>query len=189
VKLSVLAAEGEAFAFARIHRQVERAVETSGIPFTFLRPCSFMQNFATYYGDAIRRDGAFYLPCGDAREAFVDVRDIARVAATVMTERGHEGKAYDLLGPEALTYSDAAAKLSAATGRTIRYVDIPEIEFRKAMTGLGVPEESVDRLVDLYRFIRGGTAPARSTAIRDATGRDPTSFDQFARDYAEAWKP
>jgi uncharacterized protein YbjT (DUF2867 family) len=61
VKLSVLGAESEAFSFARIHRPVERAIEGSGIPYTFLRPNSFMQNFVNYYGDTIRTQSAFYL--------------------------------------------------------------------------------------------------------------------------------
>src|SRR5262245_55745653 len=107
VKLSVLGAETEAYSFARIHRPVERAVEASGIPYTLLRPVSFMQNFVTYEGDTIRKEGAFYLPCGEARQSLVDARDIARVAARVLTGAGHEGKAYDLCGPEPLTYAEA----------------------------------------------------------------------------------
>lgn len=188
VKQSVFAAEGEAYSFARIHRRIERAVEASGIAYTFLRPGSFMQNFVTYQGETIRTENAFYLPCGDAREAFVDARDIAGVAAQALIHDGHEGKAYDLLGPEPLTYADAAAKLSAALGRTVNYVSVPEAEFKKAMIGTGLPEPSVDRLVDLYRFIREEHPPTQSTAIKDVTGRDPISFDQFARDYADAWR-
>ena len=188
VKQSVFAAEGEAYSFARIHRRIERAVEASGIAYTFLRPGSFMQNFVTYQGETIRTENAFYLPCGDAREAFVDARDIAGVAAQALIHDGHEGKAYDLLGPEPLTYADAAAKLSAALGRTVNYVSVPEAEFKKAMIGTGLPEPSVDRLVDLYRFIREEHPPTQSTAIKDVTGRDPISFDQFAHDYADAWR-
>ena len=188
VKQSVFAAEGEAYSFARIHRRIERAVEASGIAYTFLRPGSFMQNFVTYQGETIRTENAFYLPCGDAREAFVDARDIDGVAARALTRDGYEGKAYDLLGPEALTYGDAAAKLSAALGRTVNYVSVPEAEFKKAMIGTGLPEPSVDRLVDLYRFIREEHPPTQSTAIKDVTGRDPISFDQFAHDYADAWR-
>jgi uncharacterized protein YbjT (DUF2867 family) len=187
VKQSVLAAESEAYSFARIHRQVERAIEASGIPYTFLRPGSFMQNFITYHGNTIRAENAFYLPCGNAREAFVDARDIARVAAVALTADGHEGKAYDLLGPEPLTYAEATAKLSAAVGKTIQYVDIPDAEFRKAMLGTGLPESSIDRLASLYRYIAEGNFPTHSSAIKDVTGRDPITFDQFARDYANAW--
>jgi uncharacterized protein YbjT (DUF2867 family) len=187
VKQSVLAAESEAYSFARIHRQAERAVEASGIAYTFLRPGSFMQNFVTYHGDTIRAQNAIYLPCGNAREAFVDARDIASVAAVALITDGHDGKAYDLLGAEPLTYAEAAEKLSAALGRRIQYVDIPDADFRKAMLGTGLPEPSIDRLASLYGYIREGNFPTQSTAIKDFTGRDPISFDQFARDYADAW--
>jgi uncharacterized protein YbjT (DUF2867 family) len=146
-----------------------------------------MQNFITYHGDTIRAESAFYLPCGNAREAFVDARDIARVAAVALTADGYEGKAYDLLGPEPLTYAEATAKLSAAVGKTIQYVDIPDAEFRKAMLGTGLPESSIDRLASLYRYIAEGNFPTRSSAIKDVTGRDPIAFDQFAREYANAW--
>ncbi len=188
VKLSVLGAEGESYSFARIHRPVERAIEASGIPYALLRPGSFMQNFVNYYGDTIRMQNAFYLPHSDSRESHVDARDIARVAAKVLTGKGHEGQAYDLVGPEPLTYAEAAAKISAAVGRTISYVGMSEADYHMAMTNLGVPADDVNNLLDLYRFIREGHIPLKSTAIKDVTGRDPISFDQFARDYAAAWK-
>jgi uncharacterized protein YbjT (DUF2867 family) len=188
VKLSVFAAETEAYSFARIHRPVERAVEASGIPYTLLHPVSFMQNFVNYYGDTIRTENAFYLPCGDARESHVDARDIARVAARALTSAGHEGKAYVLTGPELLTYAEAAAKLSAAVGRTITYVDVSEADYQKSLTDLGVPADYVHKLLELYRFIREGRASVTSTAIKDVTGREPTPFDRFAHEYAAAWK-
>jgi uncharacterized protein YbjT (DUF2867 family) len=188
VKLSVLNAEGEAFYFARLHRPVERAIEQSGTPYTFLRPNGFMQNFVHYYGETIRAQGAFYLSCGDARVSFVDVRDIARVAALALTTDGHEGKAYDLCGPEALTHAEAASKLSAAAGRTVRYVDLSDAELTRAMVGMGIPAVYVDALIDLDRYYRTGEAGRVTTAVKDVTGRDPISFDQFAREYADVWK-
>jgi uncharacterized protein YbjT (DUF2867 family) len=188
VKLSVLAAETEAYSFARIHRAVERAIESSGIPWTFLRPGSFMQNFATYYRDMIREQNGIFLPMSDSREAHVDARDIARVAAAALTRDGHAGKAYDLVGPEPLSYADAAAKISAVAGRTIAYVPMGDDDFIIAMRGMGVPDPSIEAMLDLYRFIRQGQLPKSSPAIRDVTGREPIRFDQFARDYADAWK-
>jgi uncharacterized protein YbjT (DUF2867 family) len=188
VKLSVLGAETEAFSFAKIHRPVEYAIEASGIPFTLLRPGSFMQNFVTYYGDTIRSQSAFYLPQSEARESHVDARDIARVAAKALTDRSHEGKAYDLVGPTPLTYTEAAEKLSATVGRKISYVGMPDDQYRKTMIGLGIPQKSVDELIDLFRFIRQQRTPLSSTAIKDVTGHDPIGFDQFVRDHVSAWR-
>lgn len=190
VKLSVLGAETEAYSFAKIHRPIERAIESSGLGWTFLRPGSFMQNFITFYGDTIRSDNAIFLPCGDAREAHVDARDIARVAAHVLTSDGDEynGQAYDLLGPESISYADAAAIISKEIGRTISYVDISEEDFKAAMLAAGLPEPMVEDLTDLFRFIREGSFAKSGTAVKDITGREPTNFSAFARAHAGAWK-
>jgi uncharacterized protein YbjT (DUF2867 family) len=81
VKQSVLGADSEpAITPSRLHRQAEKIIEESGIPFTFLRPNFFMQNFVTLYSHFIKTQGAFYVPAGDAKASFVDVRDIAAVA-------------------------------------------------------------------------------------------------------------
>lgn len=188
VKLSVLGAEGEAFSFAKAHRPVEKAIESSGMKYTFLRPNGFMQNVLNFFAATIKSQNAFYLPAGDARISHVDVRDIAAVALKALTESGHEGKAYDLTGPEAISYAEVAAKLSRATGRTIRYVDIPEAEFKKAMTGLGAPEAYADAMNDLFRFYSKGEASRISPAVQQVTGKPPRSFDHFAQESAPALK-
>lgn len=92
VKQSVLGAEGEDYSFAKVHRPVERALEESGLDWTFLRPNSFMQNVVTFMAPTIRSEGRFYSSCGQARIAHVDVRDIAAVAVKALTASGHAGK-------------------------------------------------------------------------------------------------
>ena len=188
VKLSVMGAEGEDFSFARIHRPVERAVESSGMAYTFLRPNGFMQNFVTYDRDAIKATGAFYYPCGEAKISHVDARDIAAVAVAALTARGseHDRKAYTLTGPEALTFGQCAEKLSAAADKTIRYVSPPVEEYRRMLTGAGVPAEYAEQLIDLSRYYVAGKPSRVTTAVRDVTGRDPIRFDQFARENAAA---
>ena len=190
VKLSVLGAEGNDYSFAKIHRPVEKAIEQSGMAYTHLRPNSFMQNFVTYDLEPIKSQGAFYHPAGKARVSHVDVRDIAAVAVAALTAKGkeHEGRAYDLTGPEAIAYEQAAAKLSAAAGRPIRYVDQPPAEHRQMLLGVGIPEAYADALLDLYRYYRDDRASKVTPAVRDVTGRPATSFDQFARDHAAVLK-
>ena len=188
VKLSVWGAEGEDFSFAKIHRPVERAIERSGMAYTLLRPNGFMQNFVNYDGEAIRSQGAFYYPCHNAAVSHVDVRDIAAVAVVALTEPGakHAGKAYTLSGPEALTFTQVAEKLSAAVGKPIRYVDPPEAEYRKTLVGMGIPGAYADALIDLCRYYAAGRASAVTSAVREVTGRKGISFDQFARESAGA---
>ena len=96
VKQSVLGAEGESYSLAHVHRPVEKAIEASGLAWTFLRPNSFMQNVATFMSESIRAEGAFYSASGDAKVSHVDVRDIAAVAAQALTDPSHEGKTYSL---------------------------------------------------------------------------------------------
>lgn len=183
VKSSVWGAESEAFSFAKVHRPVEKGIEASGMAYTFLRPNGYMQNMSNFYADTIRAQGAFYLPAPGARVSHVDVRDIAAVAARVLTERGHEGKAYDLSGPEALTNSQIAEKLSAATGKKITYVSLSDAEFKKAMIESGAPSAAADAVIELFHYYISGQASRISPAVRQITGHDPISFDQYAKDY------
>ncbi len=121
----------------------------------------------------------------------VAARTVAGSAAAVrvLSQSGHEGKAYALTGPEALTNDQIAEKLSRATGRAIRYVDLPPADLKKAMLAAEVPEWSADALLDLQRLYREGKASLVDPAVEHITGRKATTFDQFARDYAWAFQP
>ncbi len=181
VKLSALG--GRNAIFPSLHRQSEERIERSGIPYTFLRPNGFMQNFVNYNADTIKSQQTFYGCQQDGAVSYIDIRDIAGAAVAVLSRSGHEGKAYALTGPEPLTPTQVAEKLSAATGRTIRYVDLPPSDFRKALLSAGTPEWSADALLDLIRLYREGGASLVDPALEHLIGRKPISFDQFARDY------
>jgi len=185
VKLSVWGADSDAFMLARLHNKIERAIVASGLEWTMLRPNSFMQNFITYDLETIVRDGAFYLPAGDAAINHIDIRDIAQVATLALTQPGHAGQVYNLSGPRAITYAEAAAILSRTIGKTVHYVEISDAEARAALLESGAPEEYADTLVDLNRFFRTGGAAEGSTTVRELTAREPISFEQFARDHID----
>jgi uncharacterized protein YbjT (DUF2867 family) len=102
---------------------VEEAISSSGMGFTHLRPNLYMQGLLGFRS-SIQSEGRIYAPAGDARVSIVDVRDIAAVAAAALTQSGHEGKVYDITGPEALTHAEMASLLSEALGRQITFVDI-----------------------------------------------------------------
>ncbi len=187
VKLSVWGAEGEDFAFARAHRPIEKKIEASGMAWTFLRPNGFMQNYLTS-AQSIREQGAFYLPAGDSRYSVVDARDVGRVAARVLTASGHEGQAYALSGPESLSNGEIAEKLSAAVGKPVRYVDIPDADFRKALIDAGTPAPVADAYTDLMHYYVAGKGAGVSPDIEHITGKPPVSFEEFATDFAAAFK-
>ncbi len=188
VKLSVWGAESESFSFARLHRPVEKEIEASGMAWTFLRPNGFMQNLTNFFGHTIKTQGTFRLPAGEARVSHVDVRDIAAAACEVLTREGHAGKAYDLSGPEALTYARIAAMISTALGRKVTHVDVTEDDFKSGMVASGAPAWYADMVIDLTRYYKAGHAARVSPAIRQITGKEPASFDVFLREHLDAFR-
>jgi uncharacterized protein YbjT (DUF2867 family) len=189
VKVSVFGAAEETFTFARWHRAVEKHIEASGVAWTFLRPSGFMQNFFNYMGDTIRKQSAFYTATGNSGAgAHIDARDIGAAAARVLTGKGHEGKAYELTGPEAITYDQAAQILSRAVGREIKHVPITPEQFKQGALAMGMPEPYVDALVDLDRAYATGTLKTITPTVKQLTGREPIRFEQFAKDHADKFK-
>lgn len=186
VKQSVMGADAEAFSLAQVHRPVEKAIISSGMAWTFLRPNSFMQNVLTFMGETIRAESAFYSASGEAKVSHVDVRDIAAVAVKALTEPTHAGKAYTLTGPEALTYDQFANELSKVLGRPIRHISLSPSDLKHGMLAEGMPEAIVDRMLDLERYFREDQASRITNDIKQVTGRDPRRFVQFTRDYASS---
>jgi uncharacterized protein YbjT (DUF2867 family) len=183
VKLSAYGAGDEGYTHARWHRRVERIIENSGLDWTFLRPNAFMQTMLESWAESIREEGRFYDAVEGASYAPIDARDIAQVAARVLTEAGHEGKAYELTGPEALSWEEAAETLSRVLGQTIHYVRISDEELRQGLLEEGYTEEMADAWIDVHRYTRRFPSKVTSS-VRDVTGREPVSFDEFCREFA-----
>ena len=158
VKQSVMGADLEAdVGTFRLHRQAEKIIEQSEIPFTFLRPNEFMQNFVNFHSHFIKSNNAFYLPLEDAKVSLVDVRDIAAVAVKSLTEDRsdkHNNKTYLITGPEALSYYQAAEVLSSATDKKISYVNISEEEARGAMKEMGMSDWLINTISELHDYFR-----------------------------------
>jgi uncharacterized protein YbjT (DUF2867 family) len=186
VKLSAMG--GRDAIFPRQHADSEDYIKSSEVSYTFLRPNGFMQNFVTYNAATINTQNAFYGSQGDGEVSHIDLRDIAAVAVKTLTEDGHQGKAYTLTGPEALSNARVAEILSEDTGREIRCVDLPAEQFKQALLGAGLPEWSANALVDLQQFYRRGSASAVTRDVEQLLGRKPISFEQFSRDYAQAFQ-
>jgi uncharacterized protein YbjT (DUF2867 family) len=116
----------------------------------------------------------------DAKIASVDVGDIAEAAVAALTGSGHEGKTYPLTGPEALSMAEVAEKLSAATGKTIRYVNVAPEDAKRAQLAAGVPPFLADALAELFAERRKGKEAQASRVIETIIGRRAASFDEFA---------
>jgi uncharacterized protein YbjT (DUF2867 family) len=188
VKLSAVGAgDNPPVALIRWHREIELEVENSGLSYTHLRPNGFMQN-SFMFAETICQQGAFYAAMGQARVSWIDARDIASVALSALTEEGHEGRVYELTGPEALSYEEMAHKFSSALGTEVRYVDVPDEAARAGMIEAGLPAWLADALIELsHHYREGGATRAVTTDVSDVLGRRATTFDQFLRDHTRAF--
>ncbi len=184
VQNSALGAGDYAKSFPSWHRKVEDKLKSTGISFTILRPNSFHQNVVTYFAPSIRAQGVFYSSMGNARTSYLDVRDIAAVAAKALAGGEHRGKTYELNGPEALTYAELAEKISKHAGRTVQYVDIPAEAQRKAMLDQGMPAWQVDALLDLQEYYTSGNGGAVDQLLPKLLGRAPITMDRFLAEFA-----
>lgn len=189
VKLSTVGAEvGSPLAFWDCHGRIEEHLRRSGLPATVLRSHFYMSNLLDSAG-AIRATGKLFAPARGARLPMVDPGDVAAVAARVLTDddrAGHVGRTYHLTGPEAITFDDVAEHLSAATGRTIDFVDVPDPAARESLVESGMPPWMVENLLILFGILRDGRW-SPTDDVRALTGRAPRAFAEFAREHAAAF--
>lgn len=184
VRSSILGAGRESPAeFVNGHVAADRHLEQSGLDYVIVRPNLFLQNIPESTIPSIQKNGTFYANAGQARISMVDTRDVAAVAAVVLTEPGHAGGHYDVTGPEALSYDDVALKLSRALGREINYVDAPDEAIRDALRGFGLDTWFVEALTGLYQdYRRSGTdgyAAQVADTVQRVTGRPARSLDSL----------
>lgn len=175
--------------FPSWHRRVEDKLKSTKISYTILRPNSFHQNVVTYYAPSIRTQGVFHSSMGSARVSFLDVRDIAAVAAKALAGGEHSGQIYELNGPEALTYAELAAKIAKHSGRDVQYVDIPPEKQRKALMDRGLPEWHADALLDLQAYYVSGKGGKIDGLLEQLIGRPPITMDQFLAEFAGEFLP
>lgn len=187
VKLSAIDAEiGSPVAFADAHGHIERHLRGSGVASVMLKP-SFMMSNLLGGADGVRQAGAIFLPAAGAKVAMIDPRDVAEVAATVLTGDGDDGHGYELTGPEAITFDDVAEQLSVVVGRPVGFVPVPDEAAVAQLVGVGVPEWFATNLVTQFGLLRNGTQAQARDVVRTLTGREPRSVAEFLRDHAGAF--
>ncbi|MER7044980.1 NAD(P)H-binding protein [Streptomyces jumonjinensis] len=165
----------------------ERAVRASGAEWSIIRPNNFNQNFDD---DAVWRTqlraGRLALPTGSVPDPFVDVHDIADVAAALLTTDGHHGEVYELSGPRPVTFEAAVATMARAAGRPIEFVELTPAEYRGELRAEGLPEEAVDELDALFEAMRAGHHTEPRDGVQRVLGREPLDFDVYAARAAAA---
>lgn len=163
------------------HHGIERMLKRSRVGWTLLRPSFFMQNLSTTHLDDVRDLDRIIVPAGRGRTNFIDVDDIAEAAAITLTAPGHVGKAYELTGSDALTYSEVAEILSQACGRTISYQAPSAREFKKHMRAAGHASEFITVTSMIYALARFGLAAGTTDELEHLIGRKPTTFAEWAQ--------
>ncbi|QXE37678.1 NAD(P)H-binding protein [Streptomyces sp. GMY02] len=167
----------------------EEAVKASGAEWTVLRPNWFNQNFDEgVLLDGVK-DGELRLPAGDGLEPFVDAGDVAAVAAVALLDDGHAGETYELSGPRAIGLGEAADAISAAIGRTVRYVHVDHKDYVDELVQYEVPADYALFVADLVAQIRDNKNAVPTDTVRRVLGREPRDFADFVADAAArgAW--
>ena len=168
-------------------RQAEKRLEASGLAYNIIRPNWFMQNFNTFWLHGIQTAGQIFLPVGKAKGSFIDARDIAAVAAKLLTGDAFVNQAFDLTGARALDHAEVAAVLSRATGKAIGFTDITPQAMLQGLLGAGLPQDYAEFLVLILGFFKAGYAERTTDAVQHITGHAPRTIEQYAKDYRASW--
>jgi NAD(P)H dehydrogenase (quinone) len=174
--------------FMRTHRQIAVHLDATGLPVTYLAPNLFMENLLEA-ADTIRDQGTIFAPAGQGRIGFVSASDVARVAARILTEdgSGHEDQTYVLTGPEALSYADVAARVSAVFAREVDYDDLAEALAKEQMQASGLSPWQVDGNLELFDWIRHGATDSVTSTVRDLTGDNPQTIEDWLSEMRAAF--
>lgn len=163
-------------------RKLELALINSGTPYVILRPNWFADNFHTYWISGVKA-GTIAVPAGTGKSAFIDVRDIAAAAAGALTSSAHDNQAFNLTGPKAHDYAEAAALISKSTGKPVTYKAIDDASFVAGLTGAGVPADYANFLAMIFGPVREGWTAATTDAVKKLAGKAPRSLETYIADH------
>ena len=170
------------------HHRIEKRVAATDAAHTLLRASFFMQNLAEVHREDIVEHDEIFVPAGDGKTSFVDARDLGAVAAAVLTESGHENRAYDLTGSDALTYFEVAEVFSEVLDRQITYPEPSLFAFVRRMRGRGEALPFVAVMCAIYTTARLGLADRVTDDLREILSREPRSMRAFVEDYADEFR-
>jgi NAD(P)H dehydrogenase (quinone) len=178
VYLSFLGAAPDAtFTLARDHWATEEHIRASGVPFTFPRMSLYMDFVPRMVG----ADGVIRGPADEGRAGIVSRADIADVVVALLTADGHEGRSYDVTGPEALTVGEMAATMRELSGKPIAFEDETLEAARASRAAYGAPEWQVEAWISTYTAIASGELAAVADTVARLAGHEPQSLADYVR--------
>jgi uncharacterized protein YbjT (DUF2867 family) len=188
VKISTRGADPSSHvSLARGHGLAEQALAESRVPWTVLRPSTFMQNLLRS-APAIRNTGKIFGAYGAGRIAFIDCEDIAACATQTLLDSKHAGQIFTLTGPSAHSYSEVAASCAAALGKPVEYIDLPPEQMLEQLKAAGTPEVFATMMVKLMVTFSKGGGGETTTSVQDLLGRVPRDLGQFFKDNVAAFR-
>ncbi len=172
-------------------QRCERIVQTSGLEWTIVRASWFAQNFDEGAFHEMVLSGVVTLPVGDVREPFIDVEDIADVVTAALTEDRHQGEVYEVTGPRLLTFADAVQEIGLASGRELRFEQIPSRAFLEGLDQAGLPSEQIELLDYLFTSVLDGRNESMTDGVSRALGRPARDIRHYASAAAArgSWAP
>jgi len=162
--------------YMSFHTTISDMLKEKGFEYTILLPSFFSQNFKNFEYDNITQRGITFNVAGDGKVAFIDVNDIAAVAAKVLVEKGHTFQSYELTGPELLSHFEAAAILSEVLGKKVIYPNPSEKEYTQALKAANVPDFVAPAMIGIYSIIKENKVNYTTDTVEQITGKEPTAF-------------
>jgi len=173
---------------AREHGLAENAIKESGIHWAILQPNFFHDNWINFQGQAVK-SGVVYGSAGDGKTSYIAVDDICAVAAKILLHPEHHyGKSYLLTGNQALSSNEVVSIIGKHIGKEVKYVDVGDENLKKTLLGYGLPEWMADDFVYLEVVKRNNWSALTSPVVKELLGKDPISFDEWAKAHADGWK-
>ena len=187
VRLSAIGAGYDAPTInGRLHGVSDAEVAASELAWTIVKPHFFLQNLLGMAGQIAQ--GTLYMAMGEGKLPMIDVRDIGEFMARVALGDGHDSKTYTITGPAQLTMHDVVAAIGKAVARQVAYVPVPVEAAASAMRGFGAEEWMVGMMIDYFTAYSRSWASDVTPDFEAVVGRKSRTIDDFARDFAGAFK-
>ena len=187
VKVSTIEAD-RSLGPGKWHRQQEELIKSNGFKWTFLRPTMMMVNTIEWWSETIKSQRAVYFPGGKGKLAPVDAKDVSIVASAVLTEPGHEGRIYELTGPESLTIGEMVEILAKVLNKPLRYVNVPTILAAVWLRKFGMSRELVQGLMETLGALRRNEYAYVTDCVQQVGGVTPRTFEHWCNENMGAFQ-
>lgn len=159
--------------------RVEEMLIDSGIPYTILQPAVYMQNILAYW-ESITTEGVYPIPYSpETRLSLVDLKDVAQVAALVLSEPGHDYAVYELAGTVGISQDQVAEVLSQALERTVQVAATPLKDWESQAVSAGMGKYQIQTLLSMFRYYQDHNFLGNPYTLSGLLGRPPTNLGTF----------